>query len=229
MWPATTWDDADWGGQRARGWTVMGRLRQRQRQQQGPSVIACLFAPPDTESMQLLDARGDYFDVRTGDTWDLFFPGYYRSPRDRYFERQTGAQPVGHRYNADLYFQASDFNMLRQHIERSSKERWQYSGGTDLVLINVYFAERGEPTVDWESTISGQVADGTRAVRPLTLANAIERISRDLEAVLEDPAYGVGDITIGAPETADHSAMRDLMVNALGGIAAAIAGRAMGI
>ncbi|MGV1005853.1 MAG: hypothetical protein ACOYEV_14065 [Candidatus Nanopelagicales bacterium] len=34
MWPATAWDDRDWdrGNVRARGWTVMGRVRERQRE-----------------------------------------------------------------------------------------------------------------------------------------------------------------------------------------------------
>jgi hypothetical protein len=31
MLPATAWDDADWKGAKARGWTVMGRLRERER------------------------------------------------------------------------------------------------------------------------------------------------------------------------------------------------------
>src|SRR5437016_2820961 len=118
MLPATAWDDADWGGTGARGWTVMGRLRERQAQLRrdataarervnerrstvgmitaasmaadyqesirarwhgGPTVLAFLFGHPDSETIRTLDARGEYFDHRTGDTWDLFFPGYYRS------------------------------------------------------------------------------------------------------------------------------------------------------
>lgn len=31
MWAATAWDDDDWDGARARGWTVMGRLYERQK------------------------------------------------------------------------------------------------------------------------------------------------------------------------------------------------------
>jgi len=118
MWAATAWDDSDWDDQRARGWTVMGQLRrhrdrleERARSLQmmsatasasaaadeaaarwtgGPSVLALLFVHPDTESIAALDARGEYFDHRTGDTWDLFFPGYYRA-RDPVSERRYGA------------------------------------------------------------------------------------------------------------------------------------------
>ena len=143
----------------------------------GPAVLAFLFAHPDSDAMRMLDARGDYFDVRSGDTWDLFFPGYYRSPRGRDFEQETGARPIGHGYGADWYFNFGDFNMLRQDIERSSERRWEYSGGTDLVLVNGWLFERGEPTVDWASTISGQITDRTDGTKTLTLANVIERIT----------------------------------------------------
>jgi len=41
------------------------------------ALLAFLFAHPDSHAIRLLDYRGDYFDVRSGNTWDLFFPGYY--------------------------------------------------------------------------------------------------------------------------------------------------------
>jgi len=37
----------------------------------GPSVLAFLFAQPDSDAMRMLDARGEYFDIRSGDTWRL--------------------------------------------------------------------------------------------------------------------------------------------------------------
>jgi len=172
----------------------------------------------------MLDARGEYFDIRTGDTWDLFFPGYYRSHRDI-----PHAQPIGHSFGRDLYFQPDGFNHLRKHIEDSSQGRWCYSGDTDLVLVNVYLPNLGEPTVDWRSIISGQITDGSAGIRTLTLANIIERITRDLEAALEDPNYGIGDVTDGTPAVGDHTAVRDFMINALGGIAATLGARAMGM
>ncbi len=188
------------------------------------SVLAFLFAPPDSDAIQMLDARGEYFNIRTGDTWDLFFPGYYRSQRDI-----PGAQSVGYRFGRDLYFQPAGFDHLRRHIEYSSEDRWCYSGDTDLVLINVYFPKRGEATVDWPSIISGQLTDVSTGNRTLNLANIIERITRDLEAALEDPNYGVGDVTDRTPEAGDHPVVRDFMINALGGIAASLGARAMGM
>ena len=267
MWAATAWDDADWEGARARGWTVMGTLRERQRRQRnealaarrrlserhgqfqlmtaasaqrdyedsikarwrgGPTVLAFLFAHPDSDAIRMLDQRGEYFDCRTGDTWDLSFPGYYRSGKGRLFELEAGARPVGHGYADDWYFNPHDFDLLRGHVERSSQGRWQYSGGTDLVLINGWLVEGNDPSIDWASTVSGQVADQAAGARTLTLANVIERVSRDLESATEDASYGVGELT-EPPSPSDGHIERDLMVNALAGIAAALGARALGI
>jgi hypothetical protein len=189
----------------------------------GPNILAFLFALPDCEVIRSLDARGDYFDHRTGSTWDLFFPGYYKSQKGRDFESATGSHPIGDRYTSDWYFSPVSFNGLRAHVEEASERRWQFSGGADLVLVNGWLPETGDPTVDWASTVSGQLTDRDVGVRTLTLAAVIERISQDLEQALEDPAYGV-DPVVGAPMTTpDRTIARELLTNALGGIIAALA------
>jgi hypothetical protein len=197
------------------------------RWQGGPTVLAFLFAPPDSDAIRMLDSRGEYFDVRTGDTWDLFFPGYYRSTKGSAFERKQGARPIGDNYAGDWYFSPTGFNDLRIRIEQSSGNLWQYSGGTDLVLINGWLVEQGEPTIDWESTISGQVTDQSAGTQTLTLANVIEKISRDLEAGTEDRSYGAGEVTDEPPAPASHAG-RDFAVQALSGIAAALGAKALG-
>jgi hypothetical protein len=193
----------------------------------GPSVLALLFAHPDSDSMRMIDNHGGYFDIRTGDTWDLFCPGYYRSTKGARFERGAGARPVGRSHLRGWYFSPADFNYLREEIEHRSERRWQYSGGTDLVLANGWLPEEGEPVVDWASTISGQVSDRAAGVQALTIAGVIERISRDLETAAEDPSYGVGEVTGGSPPASSHVG-REFMINALAGIAAALGARALG-
>jgi hypothetical protein len=266
VWPATAWDDADWDGNHARGWTVMRTLQERQqaylreahearrrmaeregrsfymtaalmRQQYedeikarwrgGPTVLAFLFAQPDSDAMRMLDARGEYFDVRTGDTWDLFFPGYYQSTKGRAFEEQTDAQPIGSSFGSDWYFSAGDFDLLRQHVERASERRWEYSGDTDLVLVNGWLVSGAEPNIDWVSTISGQLTDQAAGTRTLTLANVVELITRDLETAAEDASYGVGKVT-DEPSGSGSHITRDFMINALAGIAAALGAKAIG-
>jgi hypothetical protein len=272
MWPATAWDDADWGGgTRARGWTVMGSLRSRRdtlrrealaarrriqekeerltsqfmtaavsqqalqdeikaRWAGGPSVLALLFAQPDSDAVRSLDHRGEYFDRRSGDTWDLFFPGYFRSPKDEHFERAVGAVPIGQGFLRDWYFSPPEFNQLRATIEQKSEGRWHYSGGTDLVLVNAWMPATDEPTIDWASTLSGCVTDATVGDTTLALPQVIERISRDLELALEDPDYGVGAITGPQPgPNGSGTTGRDLVVNALGGIIATLGAKALGI
>lgn len=270
--PATAWDDATWDGGRARGWTVMGTLRARQRalrresQQEaarhvdshdtylrshsimsrlpsletlaaeiiehwtgGPTVLAFLFAQPDSSAVQMLDARGEYFDIRTAETWTLFFPGYYSGKKDDRYELElAGARRVGQAYAEDWYFKASEFDSLRKYIEDLSERRWEYSGGTDLVLVNGLLPSRGEPIIDWDSTISGQLTDHKSGMQTITLANAIERITRDLEMGTEDGSYGVGEITDKPSPPKGHS-LQELMINALGGIAAALGLRAIGM
>jgi len=62
----------------------------------------------------------------------------------------------------------------------------------------------------------------------LTLANIIERISDDLETDTEDAAYGVADVTKPNKPKESH-VTRDIMVNAVGGIAAAIGAKVLGL
>jgi hypothetical protein len=259
MWPATAWDDEQWGEARARGWTVMGRLRQRQREaldspraddverhmmtarspaaheqslqsraRQGPTVVALLFAHPDSRAIRTLVSRGAYFDHRTGDTWDLFFPGYHRAA-DGDFETRVGSVPVGGAFSADWFFNPSDFDLFRRHVEKASDGRWGYSGGADLVLMNAWLPARGEPTVDCASTISGSLTEEGGA-QTLTLGEVVERISRDLEAEMEDPAYGVRAVIDPAhPEEEGTTAARDVLVGALAGMATALGKKQLGL
>jgi hypothetical protein len=95
------------------------------------------------------------------------------------------------------------------------------------VLVNAWLPEQGELTIDWASAISGQVTDQQAGIRTLTLANIIERITRDLENEIEDASYGVGDVTDRRPSRKSH-VTRDFMLNALAGIAAALSAHALG-
>lgn len=265
MWPATTWDDRDWGGTAARGWSVLGRVRAKQKRlrkkhndaqrrqvararaagataakgspavNRDPellawtgcsTVIALLFAQPDEPTIQMVSRRLEYFDIRTGETWDLFFPGYYKSEDSR-LERGVGSQRTRlGRADGGWWFSPRDFDWLRQEVEEKSDGRWQYSGGSDLVLINAYLPLRGEPTVDWTSTIAGSIHP------PETIAGVIERITRDLQLADEDAAYGVSSVVrqpTGAGGSGLDAASRDFTIQALAGIAASLGLKAMGL
>jgi len=190
----------------------------------GSTVLALLFAQPNSPAIRGLDQHGGYFDVRTGETWDLFLPGYFKLPENK--EAPPGCERIGRRFTDDWRFSVRDFNLLRRHVERASDGRWAYSGGTDLVLINAWTVPEGDPVVDWRSTISGQLSDDSAGTTPVTLGNAIERISRDLEDQIEDPFYGVGEVT--NPPILESTFGREFMVTALGGIAAALGAKKLG-
>lgn len=190
-----------------------------------PTVLAFIFAHPDSDAIRLLDARGEYFDLRTGDTWDLFFPGYYR-PSARMPYGSSDRDPI-RRYTDGWRFNPAAFNELRRTVESQSHQRWVYSGETDLVLISGW-EDNGCLGLDWDSTIGGQITDQVAGAKTLTLASVIERITRDLETAAEDASYGVSEVTDGPSRPESHIA-RDLMINTLSGIAAALGTRALGI
>lgn len=198
----------------------------RARWRGGPTVLALLFAQPHSKAIRALDAGGAYFDCRSGDTWDLFFPGYYRSDNPD-LEGRTSAMRVGSDFASDWYFSPADFNRMREHVQSASEDRWKYSGLTDLVLVCGWLSSSGEPIIDWASTISGTV--GGDPAGHLTLEEAIERISQDLESGEEDENFGVKPITDPADPQPPTNATRDILVGALSGIAGALGKGALGI
>jgi len=195
----------------------------------GFNLLAFVFAPPDTEPIRMLDSRGEYFDIRSGNTWDLFFPGYYRSDSGDSFERQSGGHPVGHGFARDWFFNPREFDNFRRYIETESAGRWQYSGESDLVVATAYLPEVGDVTVDWESVRSGQVTDSGAGTHTLTLGSVIEKISTDLEQEHGEESYGVSAV-VSPPvaKDASHSG-REFMVAVLAQLAAALASKPLGL
>lgn len=68
------------------------------------------------------------------------------------------------------------------------------------------------------------------ALHSLSLVKIIERVSHDLETGVEDPAYGPGQVTTpDAIPPRSRSAAKDLVIETIGGIAAALGGQALGL
>lgn len=187
----------------------------------GPSVLAFLFALPDSEAIRAIERSSTYFNIRTGNTWDLFVPGYIHN--DGSPSNDGAPEP-------DWVFDPTGFDAMRRHIEEESARRWQYSGGSDLVLINTWLQSNQPPVIDWESTASGSLTETIAGRSSLSLAQVIERISRDLEQGLEDPAYGVGDLnSVERPRRQDQkSLIRELFIATTSEIAASIAAKQLG-
>jgi hypothetical protein len=184
----------------------------------GPAVLAFVFGHADSEAMRSLDMRGEYFDRRTGDLWNLYFPGYET-------ERRPGAQSVGRRFTRGWYFYPEAFDRRRREISRLSDERWEYSGGVDLVLVNVVVGRDRTVQIDWTSIFSTNLAEQHGASDRPTLATAIERITHDLESGAEDAAYGLREPHDREPRTG----VRDVVVQVLTEIAVQLASRGAGL
>ena len=186
----------------------------------GPTVLAFLFAQPDSAAIQTLDARGEYFDVRTGETWDLFFPGYYRS-QDGDARTPRTVSAGGCQLRRELVLQSEDFNRLRDHVRGNVwTDAGSYSGGADLVLINGMLVEKGEPVIDWVSTQGWDITDSTADGQTLTLAKVVESITRDFETNAEDESYGLRKD--GPPSSGGSSVTRDFMIDTVREIAVAL-------
>src|SRR6266545_3406795 len=197
--------------------SVMGRLRERQAQVESvsPTVLAFLYGFPDGPSMRMLASRRRYFDIRSGETWDLFFPGYYR------WGHMPGGRPVGAKED-HWGFSEQAFDELRRRIEASSGGRWRYSGGDDLVLVCAYLVPDGEPVIDWASTQGGPLGR-------LDLAQVVERLTQDLEQGRGDAAYGVGDVVRPESRPSGSSSTREVVSGVIGDILGAVAVRASGL
>lgn len=113
--------------------------------------------------------------------------------------------------------------MLRSHVERLSGGRWAFSGGTDLVLVNGWIPEQGEPVIDCPPPSQGRSA----RARPRAAPSRSPTSSSESSAT-EDASYGVGDIIDHADDPGDSDAKK-VMIGALGGIAAALGKRGLGI
>lgn len=191
----------------------------------GWSVLAFLFAQPDSAAIRELDARGEYFNVRTGDKWDLFFPGYYVSAGAN---QQYGAKPVGRDFANNWYFEPMGFNIMRSQIEGFAGSRWNYSGGTDLVVTQAWIPERGEPVVDWECTKVGS-PDPVEQRDGVSLSAAIERLSRDIENDSQDAHFGIAQLIKPVLPKRDDGVVKKVFIGALGGMLAAIGKSATGL
>lgn len=178
-----------------------------------PIFLTFIFAYPDSEAIQTLDARGGVFDNRTGDNWDLFFPGYGMA---------TGAssiiepeEPVGKRFLKDWFFSEQEFHALRAHIEDCSDNAWRFSGEIDLVTVNAWVAFGCEPSIDWESTQSGSLTDET-----MTISQVVEAVSSEVEQGLEDQYFNIGSVLQQPDLESVVIQYREIVYSIIGGIIA---------
>jgi hypothetical protein len=96
-----------------------------------PRIAGLLFAQPKSPLAQAeIVPQLEYFHHRSGNDVHFFCGGY-----SAYANVYRDNQPVVRINETQWYFSPMQFNLLRQQIE--VKTSWRYSGGTDLVLVDV--------------------------------------------------------------------------------------------
>jgi hypothetical protein len=251
MYAAMAWDQEP-----VEGWTVMGRLRERQeylrnravqaqrrqdrrqRRTNLPAVafdgverdaaiagwrgstelLALLFAPPDSSAMRVLNIRLPYFDIRSGDKWSLFFPGYYEPGAATSVRRDAYVGTP--RPRGSWKFDAAGFDAIREHVARQSEGRWRYSGETDIVLIGTWLPEEGDIVVDWESLRAGVLAESGHGRSDRSLGALVESITNSFDLLL-DPTEDLASLFAGESQP-PRSTMRDFTAQVLSGVATAL-------
>lgn len=134
-----------------------------QLQPLGERLVSILFALPTAFVMKDLGQNRAYYDLATGNAWDLFVAGYYAygsegDPDE--FDLRTPTE-------APWAFSPHRFLRFRREVEQASEGRWRFSGEADLVSFMSY---QSQP--DWETlravnlrtgqTSLGEVVEGLR-------------------------------------------------------------------
>ena len=192
------------------------------------SVIVFVFAQPDSVPAKQLIRRRAYFDIRTGDKWDVFFPGYFRygSMND----------PIEVKFDEYWGFSPKAFDAFRRDLEERTNFKWRYSGGSDLVILNVMVLPTADILIDFDSILFGSLSDPNDESHTLTLAQVIELISTDLESSNEDEDYGVGKVVKSPLAATVEEAMaqrgreiREVAISAASAILASIGEKLLGL
>lgn len=221
MQTAVTWErdpEHPWSG------SVEGRLAERCEGLTQPetSVVILVFAFPDSWSAKQLMQRREYFDIRSCEDWDVFFPGYYR------YGSMGDPQQVD---LADYWgFSPRAFDRFRRDLEVRTERRWRFRGESELIAMNAFLTADG-PAVDFTSVVSGPLTERDRGITTRTLAEAIERLGQQFDDESDDSDYGLGEVF--APPTTDgpkrEPAIGKIGIGAAGGVASALVRHALGL
>lgn len=102
-------------------------------------VVSLLFAEPDSLAMAQLEASMNELDTLTGDSWDLFFPGYYRYvPDDLLPPRQERRTLPAEDGPVPWEYINRNSTRLQMWVREMSGINFESSGRGDLVSFIAY-------------------------------------------------------------------------------------------
>jgi hypothetical protein len=181
-------------------------------------LVSIVFAEPASLVISDLRTNRELWDEMTGESWDLFFAGYYQfgshgdtqpTQVDRHPERDDAWRFSPNRFRE--FLMDIEGAMIRSREDR----RWRFSGTADLVSFMVY---GGEP--DWASLHAVELTGTASPYGALpTLGRAVEGLRRWQDEEPE-PQFAPGEVRLGpfVPREALRQALLWTALAAAGGI-----------
>lgn len=149
-----------------------------QPQPLGERLVSILFALPTAFVMNDLGQNRAYYDLATGDAWDLFVAGYYaygsEGDPDEFDLRTATETPWA--------FSPHRFLRFRREVERASEGSWRFSGEADLVSFMCY---RSQP--DWETLRAVNLRTGQTSLGEVVEGLRLWQTTRSTSASLRGP------------------------------------------
>jgi hypothetical protein len=187
-------------------------------------LVSIVFAEPASLVISDLKTNRVFWDEMTGESWDLFFAGYYQ------WGSHGDARPiqVDRRPPRDGGWQFSPraFHEFLSEVEHAAaraqpRPSWRFSGTADLVSFMVY---GGEP--DWASFRSVDLC-GTTALQPgqQPLGHVVEGLRRWQDED-PDPLFAPGESPGTGPFVPREALRQALLWSALAAAAGVIGNRA---
>ena len=182
-------------------------------------LVSVVFANPSSLVITDLDSNRVLWDELTGESWDLFFAGYYRygGYEDRRPVQLDRNQQRGDSWMFSPRMFAEFMSDMEQSMARARlDEVWRFSGSADVVSFMVY---GGEP--DWHSLRAVELCE-------LGAPDGAPRLGRVVEGLRRWPGEEPDSNFAPGEDTLGPFVRKDALRDALLRTASAAAGAAMG-
>jgi len=142
-------------------------------------LLGLFFCRPDNKLAreEILPSLA-YYHHRSGKNIDFFFAGF-----DKVLAHDVSDIVVssGIQAKPEWFFDHDSFHGFRIEIE--SRTSWQYSGGSDFMLVNFYYDDKGEPHLDFGGAVILTLESLRQKGRLPDVGMLFEKIIRHCEEV----------------------------------------------
>jgi len=152
-------------------------------------LLGLVFCRPDNKLAreEILPSLA-YYHNRSGKNIDFYFPGFdSNAPR----ESSDVVVHSGIPSKSEWVFNLKSFGDFQEQIE--SETSWRYSGGSDFMLVNCHYDDKGEPHLDFDGAVILTLEELRRQNRLPDVGIFFEKIFRHCEQFEQsDEAWGCG-------------------------------------